>query len=337
MHSCIVSILKKRNEAIVIYTQKIFSILLSILADSPNSEEIHLTISELAKQSGFENSQGLFSNVISILLIEYLEKKEFSLWSKGNKEKKKFEIIVRNSREGLGKFLQEVLEIIRQVTNPSLEIELRMDMMVLLEFILKEENMKETLISHSPFIISQILAPAIVWRIGKTEAKFRKAAVINLIHLTNFGLVKEEILCESLPMLLPSIKSCMSDSWAPDLRFVCAEFLEKLLAKIVRKLPSFMFFLISEEFFADNYAMLLERLDDAKDEIRIKAAQVLVQFLSCAHGISESTLEYIVKNLLIHLDDANESLAKEILNGLVSASSQDLAQTIIVKEVFHQS
>jgi len=60
----------------------------------------------------------------------------------------------------------------------------------------------------------------------------RKAGVINLIKLIEFGIVAQPSLLKNLKELLPAIKTCLSDDWAPDLRFQTCVLCERLLSSV---------------------------------------------------------------------------------------------------------
>ncbi len=59
----------------------------------------------------------------------------------------------------------------------------------------------------------------------------------------------------------------------------------------------------------DIYPELLKRMDDSQDNIREKACEALEAFFNLLpEGWSESLYEYIVKSVIIHLDDPNEAI-----------------------------
>lgn len=72
----------------------------------------------------------------------------------------------------------------------------------------------------------------------------------------------------------------------------------KFLASIIRCVQA----IISEESCRDIYPSLLERLDDSQDPIRIEICTSIKLFLRCKN-VSRSSVEYLVKAIVIHLDD----------------------------------
>jgi dynein assembly factor 5 len=62
---------------------------------------------------------------------------------------------------------------------------------------------------------------AIKWKIGKPQIKIRKAGIINMVRMIEFEVISESQLLECFCEVLPQIKSCISDDWAPELRLSC--------------------------------------------------------------------------------------------------------------------
>jgi len=64
-------------------------------------------------------------------------------------------------------------------------------------------------------IMKKLLIPAIQWKVGKPQIKIRKAGVINMILLIENEIISEEQLRDSYSDLLPQLKNCLNDDWAP--------------------------------------------------------------------------------------------------------------------------
>lgn len=50
---------------------------------------------------------------------------------------------------------------------------------------------------------------------GKPQIKIRKAGVINMINLIDKKIINEEQLLDSFKDLIPHLKNCLNDDWAP--------------------------------------------------------------------------------------------------------------------------
>lgn len=92
-----------------------------------------------------------------------------------------------------------------------------------------------------------------VWRVGKPQVKIRKGAVINAILLCN--ILSEKEVETNFQQIVAPLKSCLSDDWAPDLRFASTKLVERLLFVGKNTLKG--------DDLSDFYPSLLERLDDS--------------------------------------------------------------------------
>jgi len=73
--------------------------------------------------------------------------------------------------------------------------------------------------------------------------------------LIDYNIIESENLMKCIKELLPPIKTCLSDDWAPDLRFATCSLCEKVLLHTKD--------LLTYEELHDLYPALLERLDDS--------------------------------------------------------------------------
>ena len=100
-----------------------------------------------------------------------------------------------------------------------------MDTLVLMEYILGIEKLYEVMKPHGERIMKKILIVAIQWKIGKPQIKIRKAGVINMMSLIEHEIINEEQLRDCFKDLLPPLKNCLTDDWAPELRLASCELL----------------------------------------------------------------------------------------------------------------
>lgn len=80
-------------------------------------------------------------------------------------------------------YWEEILEIIAMNIDHSKDVELRFDMLSLVEHLLMQENLHSTIIFYTEILIRLVLMPCTEWRAGMPIGKIRKAAVICLIKL----------------------------------------------------------------------------------------------------------------------------------------------------------
>lgn len=112
----------------------------------------------LAKKSGYAFISDLHTNEISIQLQEFIASKSYIKWNRFSRDRLKFDAIVRNCKNGIATFLDPILEIIKESCLPDKDIELRMDMHVLLEYILGIEEIAENIKEKSQFLLSVIFS-----------------------------------------------------------------------------------------------------------------------------------------------------------------------------------
>ena len=67
-------------------------------------------------------------------------------------------------------------------------------------------------------MLKKILIVAIQWKVGKPQIKIRRAGVINIINLIDRKIINEEQLFFCFKDLMPHLKNCLNDDWAPELR-----------------------------------------------------------------------------------------------------------------------
>lgn len=97
--------------------------------------------------------------------------------------------------------------------------------------------------------------------------------MINAMHLIKKEIIDSSQLYQGFKDLLPVLKSCLDDDWAPDLRFATCQLMEKILVSLNQDLDS--------EQLRELYPTLLQRLDDAQDLIRIEITKAFSAFFAC--------------------------------------------------------
>ena len=147
----------------------------------------------------------------------------------------------------------------------SKDVELRFDMLSLVEHLLLQENLYSTMIFYTEILIKLVLLPCTEWRAGMPICKIRKASIICMIKLFEKNLIEKEKLMVLLPEMINKLKSPLDDDWAHDLRFASVV--------LVTKMMEFMGKDMDREGFNEIYPELLKRLDDAQDGIRIEACK----------------------------------------------------------------
>lgn len=120
---------------------------------------------------------------IGPILESMIKNKEYTQWNKTSKNRFKFDTIIRNCSSEASRFLQDILIVFEFMLNPQSDIEIRMDTLVLIEYILGVPDLKEALAPLAEQLLKKVLLLSVQWKVGKPQIKIRKAGVINIIAL----------------------------------------------------------------------------------------------------------------------------------------------------------
>jgi len=299
------------------YRSRLFSYLLtlqsipSIPTDLANRIENCMNV--LAQNSGHRDIKELYSIEVSSILNSFYESKIYKSWDRNSKDRFKFNLLVKHCGRGLAEYLPVILEILEALVSQEADLETKFDALTLIEFLINLDEMIEQMRINSFTIMSKILIPATIWRAGNPLVKIRKAGITCMIQLIRRQIIPEDVLQECIGNLKPVLKTCLNDDWAPDLRFSATVLLDLTFSHLRETL--------TDMDLSDLYPHLLERLDDSQDMIRIEITKAIVSFFQCSKlKMSPGTFEYVVRNILIHLDDQNENLRLSLFNVLQSAA-----------------
>jgi len=305
------------QEHVTKYRSRLFSYLLTLqsIPSIPDdlTNRIENCMNVLAQNSGHRDIKELYSVEVSSILNSFYESKIYKTWDRNSKDRFKFNLLVKHCGRGLAEYLPIILEILEALVSQEADLETKFDALTLIEFLINLDEMVEQMRINSFTIMSRILIPATVWRAGNPLVKIRKAGITCMIQLIRRQMIPEDVLQGCIGNLKPVLKTCLNDDWAPDLRFSATVLLDLTFSHLRETL--------TDMDLSDLYPHLLERLDDSQDMIRIQITQAIVSFFQCSQlRMSPGTFEYVVKNILVHLDDQNENLRLSLFNVLQSAA-----------------
>lgn len=214
------------------YISKIFGTLVtvqSILSQLNKMELFEDSILQLALNCGYVDIGGLYSDEVANIFNDLYISKSYSDWGKYSKDRFKFDVLVRNCKEGIPKYIEIIIEIVSACIQPEKDPDLKFDMLNLIDFIIDFDKIGYCLTENGLAILQKILTPVTVWRVGKPNIKIRKAGVLVMMKLLDKKLLDKKDIEKGYPALVPSLKGCISDDWAPDLRFATTSMVEKIL------------------------------------------------------------------------------------------------------------
>lgn len=274
-----------------------------------------LTLSTLL---GFNDIDGLYSLELSFILDKF--KDSHKLWRRNTADRYAFDAFVKHAGESLnsesGDNWIKVLEIISNCTEANKDIEMRMDMLILIETLIEISSKEKELscfVFFSEFVIEQILIPASMWKAQRPNYNIRKVGIICMIKMYKYNMIESTISQKYFSSYITMLKSSMEDDWDCELRNLSIQFVNMLLSKNNEKEYSNSF--LSESELRELYPLMLKRLDDSQDENRKSICKGFVLFFYIVKDkirISTSAIEYIFQNSCIHLDDSNVEIRKNV-------------------------
>lgn len=175
------SLIKASKHLIMPYISKIFSMVVTVQSILAQHDKLYLledSILELALNCGYVDIGGLYSHEVQNIFNELYISKSYSDWNKYSKDRFKFDVIVRNCKEGIPKYIEIIIEVIGACIQPDKEPELKFDMLNLLDFIIDFEGISDCVLDNGLAILTKIITPVTVWRVGKPNIKIRKAGAM---------------------------------------------------------------------------------------------------------------------------------------------------------------
>ena len=180
---------------------------------------------------------------------------------------------------------------------------LKLSMLALLETsISSAEDSAPNVHSFAQSMVEAAILPNLKWQVGGAASGIRKVSLACLYSLLKCCQYDCSTLFGMAPFVLPTLKSHLDDSDTSNrqLSFACIYLLFKGLPK----------YSLGEEAVHQLYPALVTGLDDSNDNIRIAACDCLFVFLSVADSqtLKGTTLDYIIKNVMLHMDDPNTTI-----------------------------
>jgi hypothetical protein len=305
--------------------RKEFLLPLLLLQSLPETKQIHeavkKTILKLAENNGFTSVEDLYSLELEDILSHFNE--THITWNKSSPDRFAFDTYIKNGGAALEKHWYEILVIISQTTEPVKDLEMKMDMICLLDFLIDNQEVNYQLKSFMDYIIPEILLPSCAWKSQRPSYKVRKAALVCLIKIFKGNLCEKETSIGLFTEFFNVLKQALDDDWDPEIRF--------LAINLLREYFIFNGEEFSEENLREYYPVLLKRLDDSQDANRIAVCIIITIFFKCCKRVkmSDTILDYVLNTSFIHLDDPNEKVREAIFGFL--KDSINVCKDILLK------
>lgn len=197
-------------------------------------------------------------------------------------------------------------------------VDLRLGLLVLLEGFIRagasDWQCGAFLSEAAEGIVKEMLVPNMIWKIGRVEATVRKVALAAAYGLLKAGALRMENLARCATELVPLVVSNLDDMESTPRQIACL-----CLTVIFERLRG----AFGDNAVREMYPKLIARLDDSNDAVRVSACHTLQMFLQCAHksNFQGTTIDYILDQLFIHLDDPDPAIQEAVLPVIVVAAN----------------
>ena len=309
------------NSLRLIITMKASLTSISIISDA----DVHNLIFQLAQCYSLM-PEDFVQKAVAEFIRKLVSSKSYELWDSHSIERQQFTALMSLCSQILFRFLDEIAHIIASCLHSDKDLETRFETLEMLHKIVIQSasSIKHPL---GEYYLSSVILSSLVWKVGKSNNKVRKAGILCFISMIKKSFLSRDDILNQLSNLMPTIKSCLCDDWTHDLRFATLELMCVLLELLLNTIPT--------EILQEIYLSILDRLDDAQDEIRIKAVEVLESIFCCSNcAFSSGIKDYILKILFAHFDDSNEQLQYRVYLALKAFATKIDAGLVLNKSKF---
>ena len=288
-------------------------------------------LTSLDSESFFSVSKGStldnhFHRVLN-LVLSGLNGSENDCWEYGDPSMFAFDALLRNALastigdnfDKVGSILNSHLcgEVGSLVEKGNEYFQKRLFFMALLESVVSKETVSKQHLHHFvEKLVRNAIIPNLVWQSGALASSLRKVTAAVLFSLVCGGGLSDVALFKCAPVLLPVLKSTISDDDSSTRELATAT-----LAKVFEMIPG----LLGEEAVHQIYPDLMKGLDDSNERVRFASCDALLYFLTSASSknYKGTAIEYMVENLFLHLDDPNPDFREKVYDVLTTAISVD--------------
>ena len=254
---------------------------------------------------------------------------ECSKWGSSSRRVEVFSTLLQESGSAIGYYPNLVTDIFVTVlgssdsnTTSSLLVEPELQLKLFIVLSRQLYNYKETLNSDNQFngyvlkVVTEVILPALVWRSGRKASAIRTAAASSLWSIFESRCLPPQTLLEANHDLYPKLLSTISgllDDDAERTRVITCQIYEKLLQQFG--------ILISPEMLTKIWSIVIKRLDDTSNNVRIACLCALKASSSfLMHNgkptVDTKEVENLYTTILVHMDDSDEIVRKTAMETL---------------------
>ncbi|CAG7834113.1 unnamed protein product, partial [Allacma fusca] len=239
-----------------------------------------------------------------------------SQWTSVTPDKLIFEKILSFGVSVVERHAELILIIMTENLGPERDPEVRLRFFALLAENLQhcpKSGCETQLHEFTKHIIENVLTPNLVWVAGKTAGALRTAASSCIHSILDADILPSNIIMSIAPDLIPALLSLTDDN-ATLTRQIACQSIEKVVNSSNSRL--------SPDMINKIYPVLLKRLDDVSNEIRLFTCTCLhATFNNLPKEYEPSFYRYhltgAMSTLMVHLDDDDEEIQDVIFSKLV--------------------
>uniref|UniRef100_A0A2K5EZ71 Dynein axonemal assembly factor 5 n=1 Tax=Aotus nancymaae TaxID=37293 RepID=A0A2K5EZ71_AOTNA len=310
---------------------QLMDVLLTIMALTGSTslrDKAQETMDLLATAEGVGSCQDLYRKHMGPLLeratASHLD------WTAYSPELLQFSVIMAQSGPALGEALPHVMPTLRACLQPSRDPQMRLKLFSILSTMLLRAadtiDSQGQLPSYLEMVTKDILAPNLQWHAGRTAAAIRTAAVSCLWALTSSEVLSAKQIRDVQETLMPQVLTTLEED---------SQMTRLISCRIINTFLKTLGGVIDPDKLIKIYPELLKRLDDVSNDVRMAAASTLVTWLQCVKNADgkayyQSSVQYLYRELLVHLDDPESAIQDAVLEVLKEGSA--LFPDLLVRE-----
>ncbi|KAM4820819.1 dynein axonemal assembly factor 5 [Thomomys bottae] len=300
---------------------KLLEVLVTVMAVSGGTglgDKAQKTLDALAVVENVPSSQDLYRKHMGALL-EQLTALQGD-WTIHSTELLQFIVLLTQSGSVIGENLQYVIPTLRTCLQPTTDPHMRLKLFSVLSTVLLRPddtvNSQGQFHGHLETVLKDILVPNLQWQAGRTAAAIRTAAVSCLWALVNSSVLSATQVQEAQEALMAHVLSTLEEDSTVTRLMSC---------RIINTFLETSGDAMDPDKSLKVYPELLKRLDDVSNDVRIAAASTLLTWLKCVQNSEgkayyQSNIQYLYRELLVHLDDPESAIQDAILEVLKEGS-----------------
>ncbi|XP_076345290.1 dynein axonemal assembly factor 5 isoform X3 [Tachypleus tridentatus] len=264
--TCVEYLLMICGDDCIIISYQLFIILLTIQGLAEGDEKIlHQVgncLSRLADIHQVENVHKLYE-FHSKHLLQHL-KTSHQLWTVHSPEWAVFHTVISNGGPALENLTQEWMPMVIANLHPSKDPNLRLKLFALFSANLNSQGYLD---AHLETFLKDGILVNLVWHAGRTESAMRTAVVSCLWALVQAEKLESKTVALQLPQLLNLLLSLLDNDDSTSTRLMVCKVLSRILPAVATSLDDL-------QKLHKLYPVLLKRMDDVCDDVRLAAMKV---------------------------------------------------------------